>query len=237
MLPSAERIEREMATLERGLIGQDERLEGSVALTCCDNYVADLVLGELLGFLGEHPDIELRSLTDSRAYDLGKREADVAIRTLPIGALPPEHLIGRKLVPVTLATYSARESERRFIAFENRKAHESLVEGTAYADWESWGGFSSLELMVQAACHGLGIAILPTYVGDRESELRRMPEPDLRHLANLWLVSHADLRDKPRFRATRDAVTVGLRRRAALFEGRCAAAPLDPEAEPDRAHD
>ena len=37
MIPGAERVEREMSALERGLVGQDERLAGPVRLTCCDD--------------------------------------------------------------------------------------------------------------------------------------------------------------------------------------------------------
>ena len=62
MLPGAERVEREMATLERGLVGQDERLEGSVAVTCCDNYVARLLLAHMTPFCELYPDIELNGL-------------------------------------------------------------------------------------------------------------------------------------------------------------------------------
>ena len=55
-----------MASLERGLVGQDNRLSRPVALTCCDNLVADLLLLDLAGFCQSCPGIELRFTTDSR---------------------------------------------------------------------------------------------------------------------------------------------------------------------------
>jgi hypothetical protein len=49
MLDVAERVEREMSDLERGLVGVDERLEGPVALTCSDHFIA--VLRKAFGLL------------------------------------------------------------------------------------------------------------------------------------------------------------------------------------------
>ena len=73
--------------------------------------------------------------------------------------------------------------------------------------------------------------MLPTYVGDREPALRRLARPDLRHMGDLWLLSHPDLRDNARFRATRVFVADAMRRHAGLFagEGWCTDAPGRPE--------
>ena len=237
LVPRAERIEAEVASLERELLGQDERLAGPVALTCCDNYVADLVLRDLRGFVAAHPSIELCFTTDSRTFDLSKREADIALRTLARGAQPPEHLIGKRLVPVTVATYTGPRTIDRWVAYSDRKTHAFMASGTAYADWPSWGGFSCLELMERALEAGLGIGMLPTYVGDRNPRLTRMPHPDVRHAADLWLVSHVDLRDNARLRAARAAISQALRARIDLFEGRCADATGGPENAPSDGDD
>lgn len=141
MLAGAQRVEGEMAALERGLAGQDERLSGGVALTCCDHYVAELLLRELTGFCRSFPDIELSVTTDSRAFDLSKREADVAIRTLPRGTQREQHLIGRRLVPVTVASYVATAhqealdpehegSEPRWVSYEERAIQEVMIAGS-----------------------------------------------------------------------------------------------------------
>ncbi|MCP4804934.1 MAG: LysR family transcriptional regulator [Proteobacteria bacterium] len=242
MLPGAERIEREMATLERGLVGQDERLAGTVALTCCDNFVARLVLGELASFCEEHPEIELSFTADSRSFDLSKREADIAIRTKARNASPPEHLIGMKVAPVCVAAYVAVAHEDRldpetgsaprWLAFEDRKVHAQMTGLTPYAHLPAWGAFNSLELGVDAALQGLGLAMLPTYVGDAESGLRRLPRVEPVHVADLWMLCHPDLKANARFRATRAAVADALRSHRALFAG-CAGAPDGPEIAPE----
>lgn len=238
MLPGAERVEREMAALERGLLGQDERFAGPVRLTCCDEYVSEMMLQELTVFCGAYPDIELAITADSRAFDLSKREADMAVRTLGVDAKPPEHLIGRKLVPVVVANYVAVEhahrldpdhqgTQPRWIAFEDRKFFEARIARTSYPDVPPWGAFSSLGLMMQATRAGLGIATLPCYVADRDPALRRLAQPDLEHAADLWQLCHPDLRDNARFGATRECVNQALRRREPLFAGRQPVSELD----------
>jgi DNA-binding transcriptional LysR family regulator len=235
-----------MADLERGLVGQDERLAGSVTITCCDTYVSDLLIGELASFCAAHPDIELAMIADSRSFDLARREADLAIRTLGIGAQPPETLIGRKVAPLTMANYVASEhahrldpdragSTPRWVSFEDRGQHEAMIAQSSYPHVPPWGSFGSLELLTQAARQGLGLVMLPTYVGDREPALERLSKPDLRHLAQLWLLCHPDLRDNARFRATRAHVVQSLAGLGPLFRGEewCADAPGRPEFAPD----
>jgi DNA-binding transcriptional LysR family regulator len=230
MLPRAERVEREMSELERGLVGKDERLAGSVTLTCCDSYVSAILIRELKTFCDDYPDIELSVSADGRLFDLAKREADIAVRALAVGAQPPDYLIGLKVAPLVVANYIATEHEGRldpelagakprWLSFEQRKLHEAMIARSSYPDIPAWGEFSSLEVLVQAARAGLGLAMLPTYVGDREPALRRLARPDLQHMADLWLLSHPDLRDNARFRATRASVTQALKTHAALFSG------------------
>lgn len=235
MLPSAERVEREMSALERGLAGQDERLEGPVRVTCCDEFVSEMMLEELTVFCGAYAGIELGITTDSRSLDLSKREADIAVRTLAVDAQPQEHLLGRKLVGIYCANYVARAHAHRldpevggtcprWVAFEEREFFAAMVAKSSYPHVPPWGAFSSLGLLMQATCAGLGIAMLPCYVADREPALRRLAEPDVQHVANLWLVCHPDLRDNARFRAARDCVVQALMQRESLFHGQRPAA-------------
>lgn len=230
MMPGAQRVETEMLALERGLVGVDERLAGPVCLTCCDEYVSDMMVRELTVFCSAYPDIELHIKADDRQFDLSKREADIAVRTLGRGDRPADHLIGVELVPVVVANYVAAEhrhrldpeiegSSPRWIAFEDRKQVEAIVAGSSYPDVPCWGAFSSLGLMLQATREGLGIAVLPCYAADRDPALRRLAKPDLQHLANIWLVSHPDLRDNARLQATRACVRQAIAQQIALFRG------------------
>lgn len=204
-----------------------------MSVTCCDGYVADIAVSGLADLCAEYPEIELGLSTDSRAFDLAKREADLAVRTLPRGGQPPEHLIGTLVAPVTLASYVARahadrldpgrpdvaSRDTRWIAFEDRRSLQLMVAASSHPDVQPWGTFSSFHLMVRAARDGLGIVMLPTYVGDREPALTRLTHADLRHVADLWLLCHPDLRDNARVRVVRNRLRALLDGHAPLFRG------------------
>jgi DNA-binding transcriptional LysR family regulator len=230
MLTRTERIEHDMTALERDMVGQDERLAGVVTITCSDTYVSQVLLHALAAFCERYPDLELAITPDGRIFDLAKREADIAIRALVLGDQPPEHLIGTAVAPVMVASYVAAAHETRldpdidgthprWLSFEERRPQEALIAQSSYPRVPAWGAFASLEVLVQATREGLGLAMLPTYVGDREPSLRRLARPDLRHVGDLWLLSHPDLRDNARFRATRACVAEAFKANAALFRG------------------
>jgi DNA-binding transcriptional LysR family regulator len=230
MVAGAERVEREMAALERGLAGQDARLEGPVRVTCTDPFMAKILLRGLARLCEEHPGIELELAADAKNLDLSKREADVAVRAFLPTATPPEHLIGRRLVPITLCNYAgtahavALDPERggrpwRWLGSNLSKVVEELVASSSYPELPVWGTFETMEVMVEAARAGLGIVMLPTYVGDPDPGLTRLPRPDLRHAADFWLLSHRDLRDNARLRAARESIATALAEHAALFRG------------------
>jgi DNA-binding transcriptional LysR family regulator len=231
MVAGAERVEREMAALERGLAGQDARLAGLVRVTCTDRFIAKILLRALAGLCSQHPGIELELDVDAKNLDLSKREADIAVRAFGLTASPPPHLIGRRIAPITLCNYVANacadqlDPERgacstRWLGYNNlRGVLEQLVASSAYPEAPIWGAFESMEVMIEAAHAGLGIVMLPTYVGDPEPGLQRLAKPDVRHLADFWLLSHGDLRDNARLRAARECITAALDERVALFRG------------------
>jgi DNA-binding transcriptional LysR family regulator len=237
-------VEAEMAALQRGVAGQDARLEGPIRLTCTDHYIGKMLIEALSELCAQHAGIELELLADASYLDLSKREADIAVRALARGATPPEHLIGRRLVPITVCSYVASahshlDPERgpsRWLGSSLTRASEELVSASSHPEVPIWGSFSSMELMVEAARAGLGIVTLPTYVGDLAPGLERLAQADLRHLADFWLLSHRDLRENARLQAARERVARSLAEKAPLFRGetpgRCETALLRPEHAP-----
>ena len=84
---------------------------------------------------------------------------------------------------------------------------------------------SSVVNQLVAARAGIGLAVLPCYLGDTEPGLVRAlpaPVPDLTR--ELWIVTHADLRHTARVRAFFELVGGGLVAERALIEG---GAPAD----------
>ncbi|NUP07495.1 MAG: LysR family transcriptional regulator [Polyangiaceae bacterium] len=247
MVPGAERVEHEISALERGLVGQDARLEGPVRVTCTDPFMARMLIVALAPLCERHPAIEIELDADAKNLDLSKREADVAVRALARNASPPEHLIGRRLAPIVLCNYVATAhigtldpevggQRVRWLGSGFRRVIEELVASSSYPDVPIWGAFQSMEVLIQAAHAGLGLVMLPTYACDPDPGLQRLAKPDLRHMADFWLLSHRDLRDNARVRAAREHITAALLASTALFRGDAPGwrenAPVCPEVTP-----
>ena len=60
--------------------------------------------------------------------------------------------------------------------------------------------FNSIEGMHQAARAGLGVAVLPAFVGDRQPDLERLTEPELSGDWGVHVLTHPDLRRSARIR-------------------------------------
>jgi DNA-binding transcriptional LysR family regulator len=215
-----------------------------VRVTCTDPFIGRIVIAALSPLCAEHPGIELELDADAKYLDLSKREADVALRAFLVDASPPEHLLGRRVAPIYLASYVATahaerlDPERggrhsRWLGSNLRKVSEDLIAASSYPELPIWGTFESVEVMIEAARAGLGLVMLPTYSCDPCPSLQRLVKADLRHVGDFWLLSHGDLRDNARLRAARELITAAMTERGALFRGEDEGwrenAPLRPE--------
>jgi DNA-binding transcriptional LysR family regulator len=211
----AERVEGEMASLERALLGQDDKLEGLIRITCPDGQLSDLVITGLAEFCLQHPDIALEVTPSYRPFDLSKREADIAIRVMRVGKSPPDHLLGRKVATIYYANYVAKAHAARldpeevgnatgWLGWGPRDADELWVSNSSYPSVPVWGALLGTDLQLQAARAGLGIACVPCYAADRDPSLQRLKKDDRAAFFDVWMLSHPDLRDNARLRNARE---------------------------------
>ncbi|HZD53573.1 MAG TPA: LysR substrate-binding domain-containing protein, partial [Woeseiaceae bacterium] len=85
---------------------------------------------------------------------------------------------------------------------------------------------NSLVNQLIATKAGMGLAVLPCYLGDPEPELIRfLPNPIEELAGELWIVTHGDIKRTARVRAFFDLVGSSLAAERDLFEGRREGAP------------
>src|SRR5687767_4528770 len=80
MLPRAEKIERELLSALRDVEGEDQRLAGLVRLTATEMLSTRFIAPNLHRFHRRFPEIRLELICTNRDLDLGRREADIALR-------------------------------------------------------------------------------------------------------------------------------------------------------------
>lgn len=226
MATTAELLETETASLDRDIVGQDHRLTGQLRVTSSETLAYRVLTGELARFRAAHPGIVVELLVDNRILNLSRREADVALRV----ARPREpELFGRKLADVAWAVYGTAEVAAKegapYIGWSieaNAVASAEWVHRNVAQDAIAYRT-TSLVNQLAAARAGMGLAVLPCYLGDPEPGLvRALPGPIAELTSELWIVTHADLKRTARIRAFLEVVGEGLAAQRPLFAGETA---------------
>lgn len=228
LLEAAERMETEALALDRDLSGRDTRLTGAVRVTASETLAFGVLSGEIARFRGAHPGIAVELLVDNRVLDLSRREADIAFRA----ARPAQgDLFGRKLADITWRFYAApaylaAHGRPRTLRDLDKHALIGWGEATQPTKAAAWlnknlpkaaVGYRTGSLVNQmlAAKAGIGLALLPTYLGGGDPGLTALL-PTLTDLrTELWLVTHRSLKDTARVRAFMEIVGDGVKKRLA----------------------
>ncbi|MEM8812673.1 MAG: LysR family transcriptional regulator [Pseudomonadota bacterium] len=198
-----------MNQIELELGGKDLRLEGRLTVTTTDSLLHCLT-PVFSAFQEKHPDVELRLVSDARSLDLTRRDADIALRpTLN----PPDHWVGRKISKVVCATYASKTywegsgnpsaRETRWVMLDDDLDQSPMSKLTL----QRKPGNARVTIVntvmgvFDAVRSGLGIAVLPCYLGEQSSDLVRVDEPDGDVVWDFWLLAHPDVRRSARVHA------------------------------------
>ncbi|MDX1487428.1 MAG: LysR family transcriptional regulator [Acidiferrobacterales bacterium] len=233
MRSTAAQVEDQIIALDRRLSGRDYQLSGNIRVTTTDTIGLWFVQRHLYEFHQVYPGIQVELVISNELFSLSKREADIAIRPTQN---PPEELVGRHICDIAWAVYGSRGylKDKPKLRRLSDLARHTLVSGDdslaqlAASRWlhkQAPGaeiGYRSNSLMTQlsAVKAGFGLAVLPCFLGDSESELARVFAPDASLTSGLWLLTHRDLRDTARIRAFMDFMTRSIRSEKSLLEGK-----------------
>lgn len=216
LLPTAEHVEELIMAAERKISGGDQQLEGHVRLTLPDVQATGFLVKRLALFAEQYPGIQLELLPNTDALDLSRREADIAIRVMPAGVTPPEHLIGRKIAPVTASAYVHRDllnpddpedvSHLAWIGRTPLGQEDKWLDETDYPSLAVRHSIDSLNLQVEAVRCKMGIAQLPCFSIYHEANIVRVPGATISHNLDMWVLTHKDLRLSARLRVLREII-------------------------------
>ena len=205
--------------------GQAQSIEGTICIAASEIYAAILLPPILAKLRRAEPGIDIEIVTSSKASDLRRREADIAIRNFQ----PTEpDLVAKKIRDVPARLYAAPGYLERignprlpydlrqadFISIDNsgmflkglNALGLNLTERNFPIFTENW------LVMWEFVKHGLGIGILDGNIGDAEPLVRRAL-PDLEPLMfPIWLVAHRELNTSRRVRVVFDLLAAELAR-------------------------
>lgn len=228
ILELAQSMEEQANTLERRIFGRDTDLMGKLRVTLPQALATHLIMPDLVKFAQTNAGIELEIITSYETLNLTKRQADIAIRLMYENQSPPGHLYGHKLAGFYRAIYRSNKLPDDYQSDSLLKWVHKEEDGPL-PDWALQAGISldsaayivsDLLTAVTAIRDGLGVGILPCYIGDRDADLVRVPAGGTRLYGEIWLLTHGDIRNAPRVKAFTDYISNVLRDYSDLLEGR-----------------
>ena len=234
MLALAERMDEDIAAFTRKLAGEAPSPAGELRVATSDTLLVHLLTPLLARFRAHCPLVRLDLVIGNQALNLSRRDADVAIRATD---LPPEILVGRRVGRIAWALYGRAED---FPAPGPAPADE-----LAGRDWVAPGDslgvlrvtrfvlervaperiayrVNSVLGLAEAVEAGIGIGPLPCFIADARPALRRLAPPAPDFAADLWLLTHPELRHAPRVRVFLDFLAGEIARLRPFIEGEAA---------------
>ncbi|RMG32902.1 MAG: LysR family transcriptional regulator [Gammaproteobacteria bacterium] len=231
LLEAAERMEREILSVDGSLAGSDHQPSGPLHVTAIDNMATTVLMPMFVGFSRAFPEVTLHLMVSNSDVSLARREADVAIR---MTNTPPETLVGRRAATVSSAVYGspsylealrASGEEPQWLGVDCCVFHRSWTRQVCGEQTPQFVVDDTL--LTQAALReGMGVSILPCFMGDADPGLARLGDPRPEWDLGLWILLHPDLKRTARVLAFRDYMTEAIAAKQPVFAGR-----LEPGAE------
>ena len=215
VVASAEKMSTEVAALAADLAHETGLTRVTVRLTAPQWFACGLVIPALPRFQKEHPSIEVILVESTSVLNLAQRDAEVAVRNVKPSQLS---MSGRRAGELMSALYGSRSYLARVGAPTNRNevlrhrlvGYERMLSFLPGFHWLGTAPDSAVVLRVSdtlslaaAVRAGLGLAVLPIFVGDGDRELARVlcVEPEVE---TIWLVTPTELRRTRAVRAVMD---------------------------------
>lgn len=228
ILTVAEKMEADLLAVERRVGGRDDAPYGTVRLNIPPAMLNSFLPGILADFAHSHPEIELDVDASHSFTDLARRQADVTLR---MDSQVSEDVVARKVIDYVKAVYAApdvaaeigrtgADPGRHFwIGWGKDFPYRGFPASTPFPDLPVRHAIFSNALQMGTAKAGLGLSLLPCFLGDPDPGLARVPGTDLQPGKSLWLLFHGDLRRTARIRALVDFLVPAIKARRELLQG------------------
>ena len=212
VLAHAERMEEEALAFARQLAGQEQQLEGLIRVSSSDWFGVHFLTPVLAEFARTHPQVTIELVTDTRLFNLSRREADVAFR---IRQFEEPDVLQRKLMCVEYRLYAAAGTAHPEAGDGAGCALITLDRAFHHLPDAAWlrrilpsaqvaFGSNSREAQARMCAAGVGLAVLPRALGDHTAGLEPVDLGESPPGRDIWVGYHRDLRRLTRLRSLLD---------------------------------
>lgn len=220
LMEAAEIVENQILLAQEEIGGRDLSAGGTVRIGAPDGVGAFFLARQLKPLLDSYPNLTVQLVAMPRLFNLTKHEADLAIvLTMPTQG----RLATRKLTDYTLGLYAspaylasmptiheANDLKRhRFINYIDDLIFTAELDYLDEAVRGARATFQSSSIIAQmnAARAGVGLAVLPHFLGSQFPDLVSVLPAAVRLQRSWWLVVHESQRDIARVRIVMDFIS------------------------------
>jgi DNA-binding transcriptional LysR family regulator len=228
VLELANQMEATSHQLETRVFGRDQGVRGLLRVTLAPPLATHLLMPDFAEFARLYPDIEMEIQSSGELANLTNREADVAIRVVYDRQTLPPNLHGMKGPELFGGVYISRDRLATWRADGAKPIRWIVVSHNGVSDWARKGEIRATEVpfkttdgetQISAVRQGLGVTILPCFVGDADPLLVRAPGTDLHMHGTLWLLTQGETRKTKRVRLFTEFLFQKLAAHATLLAG------------------
>lgn len=225
LLPHAEEMETHVLEVQRQIGGLDAKPTGRVRVSMPPSIAQGFFIPLLAEFTEHAPEIEIDVIATNRISDLSRLEADVSIRAA--NKVDEEEVVGRRLAAFVLGAFASKaylKSHPHLVRNKGEGAH--WINFGPDADWiaesplpkaKARHSLPEVQMQLEAAAAGLGIAWVPAFLADHYPGVVRIPGLPTGEGRSIWILLHGDLRRTARVRAFVDFATAWILQRKMLF--------------------
>ncbi|MGO8953899.1 MAG: LysR family transcriptional regulator [Rhodomicrobium sp.] len=204
------RMEEESFAIARAAGSAGPEIAGRVRVSAPPAFASVVIAPGLVMLKQRHPGLAVDLIGEQRVANLDHREAEVALRlSRPTG----KQLIARKVGEMAFALYAkAGYAEERAEPDWEFVTHDDLADELPQQRWLNIAAqgrpvvfrANDAASLASAARAGMGVALLPLFLGEGDPALAKLPSPKPPPRRDIWMVVHDDLRRAPRIRVVMD---------------------------------
>jgi DNA-binding transcriptional LysR family regulator len=200
----AEQLESALEAARSAATATEAQVAGTVRITTTDTVLHGLVAPALRALVACHPLLQYELHTGNELASLTRRDADVAVRAT---RRPPPHLVGRCVGTLRVAIYARSGRGAPSLDEVLAGAVDWIAPDDALPEHPSvlWRKrhlprvqprfrVNSILSVVECVALGLGVGIVPLFLGDARRDVRRLSEPLAECETDLWVLTHTESR-------------------------------------------
>ncbi|MDP6832969.1 MAG: LysR family transcriptional regulator [Alphaproteobacteria bacterium] len=229
LLAALRGINEQVNSLDRAIAKQGLELDGPVRITTSDSIAAAGLPGYIADFQAQHPNVVAELNITNSYVDFSSMEADITIR--PAATLS-EDLAGERACELMLRVYATPT----YLTANPGRTYDSHgwlgvmapITSTTVGEWQRRNlpdanivlRSNSFVGIRDAAERGLGLAMMPCFLGDPSPHLVRAEAFPDSLSASLWVATHRDMARSARVQSILSWFVGAIQADADLFEGR-----------------